>query len=75
MTLDMVGFKFKIGQMVEHVSKTHPSGEKLLVVGRLAEECYGGVQLHYQCRPCSDRGHFSDGIVRMSEIELKAIES
>ncbi len=75
MILDMVGFKFRIGQMVEYVSKKHPSGEKLLVVGRLAKECYGGVQLHYQCRACSDRGHFFDNVIRLSEIELKAIES
>ncbi len=41
-------FKFELGQCLRH--KAEPSNIRLFVVGRVMEECGGGVQLHYRCR-------------------------
>jgi len=56
--LDKMGFRFKIGDIVYHrlVAKREYHKEDdgtrtpLLIIGRQAHECSGGIQLHYECR-------------------------
>ena len=55
--LDQLGFKFKVGEIVEHRLKTKDtyrsetiSKTPLLIIERIATECNGGVQLFYMCR-------------------------
>jgi len=91
-------FKFRIGEVVTHVTALPlpdvppaPPPEEiearrqwrrtygcypgvavepsLVVLGRLLEECYGGVQAHYVCRV--DSVTEKDHKVQYSEIELR----
>ena len=56
--LDEMGFRFKTGDIVYHrltAKREYPKDSEdtrtpLLIVGRQAHECSGGVQLHYECR-------------------------
>jgi hypothetical protein len=76
------GFKFKIGQTVEHIG-SHPirnkdkkiimfsRKQKLFIVGRLLDECPGGVQRHYDVRAILGDSSLATNLVRFNEIELK----
>jgi hypothetical protein len=74
------GFKFKIGEIVEHVG-THNIREKtavifsrksrLMIIGRVLDECPGGVQRHYDCRAIINGDSPATNIVRFNEIEVK----
>lgn len=66
-----VDFKFKIGDVVTHKTMAPPymkDGDKLgdpkpqmfTIVGRLMDECPGGVQKHYRVR-ITDQGRWSGG--------------
>ena len=55
--LDSVGFKYQIGDVLIHKAlnwlQTKTSAQtfvQIVVLERLAQECPGGVQLHYNCR-------------------------
>ena len=54
--LDELGFRFKIGDVVYHrlvakrEYKEDGTRNPLLIIGRQAHECSGGIQLHYECR-------------------------
>jgi len=56
--LDEMAFRYKIGDIVCHrltTQRDYLNGAEvtrtpLLIVGRQANECSGGVQLHYECR-------------------------
>ena len=69
-------FKFEVGQFVrssfcaldEKRSSSEMLGDTYQVVERMYQECPGGVQLHYLCRP---QGFLSSKeYMRLSEIEL-----
>lgn len=77
------GFKFKIGQFVQHVGKlTHAkkgrdfgwaigaAPVRFLVVERVLQECPGGIQRHYTCRAVFADGHIKDSLFQMNEVEL-----
>ena len=76
-------FKFKIGDMVvpkarwelvkfcvvrDAESKAVP--DIMTVIQRTMEECPGGVQYHYLCRPWMTG--LEDKIIRFNEVELQA---
>ena len=76
------GFKFAIG---DHVSCVKPegwkparsvfstiSGDRLLIVQRVYQECPGGIQLHYDCRVIHGDGAIADRLIQFNEIELEA---
>lgn len=44
-------FKFAIGQFVQQRINSDHDGRKMIVVETIYQECPGGVQLHYKCRP------------------------
>lgn len=44
-------FKFAIGQFVQQKLNADCPDRKMIVIERLYQECPGGVQLHYRCRP------------------------
>lgn len=80
MNLDAVGFKYKIGDLLVHKGllplSTEEKGYRMMerviyvVVGRIAEECPGGVQLHYAVSACKNPfGAVVSGI-RLHEIEV-----
>ena len=76
-------FKFEIGQFVEtaHGAESRRvdrpnnqySTDRMQVLERIYQECPGGVQLHYICRP---QGFWiaNRDPIRLNEIELVAIE-
>lgn len=76
------GFKFKIGDIVIHIGSSliqeedkidsifRMGQEKLLIVGRILDECPGGIQRHYDCRPIINKNPATK-LVRFNEIELK----
>jgi hypothetical protein len=69
----MPEFKFKIGDVVCHRGDRNQL-INMVIVARTAEECSGGVQLHYPCRVVSfDRGSsaIQHQIVMFSECELE----
>ncbi len=81
--LDVVGFKFKIGDIVYHKLKTSSEYKPeqiqktpLLIIERMAQECHGGVQLKYLCRvgTSASRGLTFDPSNNyvMMEMELEA---
>jgi hypothetical protein len=80
-------FKFKIGDRIKLIA--HGEGydadgnrhmpQALNVVERLAQECPGGIQLHYLCRVVSMdmaykimRLNFSSPVFQINEIEVEA---
>lgn len=76
------GFKFKIGEYVRHVGSDLINdtkeiyisrNEKFFVVGRVLEECPGGIQRHYDVRPLV-LGSPATKLVRFNEIELMQIQ-
>lgn len=44
-------FKFEIGQFVQQRISADLDIRRMIVVERIYQECPGGVQLHYKCRP------------------------
>lgn len=57
--LDNLGFRFKVGDIVHHrltSPREYPKDlppqvrTPLLIIARTANECSGGIQLHYECR-------------------------
>lgn len=82
--LDVVGFKFKIGEIVyhrlRHSSEFNPEKEKktpILILERVAQECHGGVQKHYMCRLGTSTGSVPmtfepNKLFQFSELELEA---
>lgn len=66
------GFKFEIGQIVEHmgVARTDDT-ERLYVVQRVLIQCPGGVQREYHCRSIVRRGSLSMNLVHCNEVELR----
>ena len=44
-------FKFELGQFVQQRINADLIERKMIVTERLVQECPGGVQLHYRCRP------------------------
>lgn len=83
--MDDFGFKFKIGDLVEHVvglpfNPTSPHARyedraKLFVCGRRLDECPGGVQRSYLVRNIDTRGHSSTGVINFNEVELRITQS
>lgn len=78
--MDDYGFKFRIGDLVEHVAgqpfdandkwtSWNGSRAKLFIICRRLEECPGGVQRAYDLRSVTKDGHFGD-LFRLNEIEL-----
>jgi hypothetical protein len=77
-------FKFEVGEFVQSsyvnvqrdMKAKHIHKEVFQVVERLYQECPGGVQLHYLCRP--QAMIFNGGqrdYVRLNEIELDKLDS
>lgn len=70
-------FKFSVGQFVRSsfcaLREQMGSRERLestyQIVERTYQECPGGVQLHYLCRPSASIWN-DKGYVRLNEIEL-----
>ncbi len=74
--------KFKLGDTLEHVgySPDVPSSgrwshsvqqERYFVVSILTEECSGGEQYHYNCRPILSRGEAFPQLVKYNEVEMR----
>ena len=76
----MEQFKFKIGDTVKH-RLLDSKGSPFLVIGRIVEECEGGVQRFYKCRQgvVGDKtfnlipAGISTAILTLAEMELEAI--
>lgn len=75
-----INFKFEIGQFVSRIqdfneivryNKLVKYDKRLIpqfmVISRIMEECYGGIQLHYQVRAVAGN---TEILTRWSEIEL-----
>ena len=44
-------FKFQIGQLVQQRVSAGFDCRMMIVIERVYQQCPGGVQLHYKCRP------------------------
>ena len=44
-------FKFELGQIVQQRINAEHDRRKMIIMERLVQECPGGVQIHYKCRP------------------------
>lgn len=75
---DDYGFKFNIGDVVKVRGTVAPDGEResirYLVVERLVNECYGGKQANYKCRPIMANGRAISEYNHFVEVELEASE-
>ena len=79
----MIEFKFQIGDVVTHKTMVPPFQTKdgrpqhFTIVGRLYDECPGGIQKHYRCRITSQDWGGTMGITRdlyqLHEEELVAL--
>ncbi len=49
--------------------------DKMQVIERTLQECPGGVQIHYTCRPITERGAFSKDLYRFNTIEIEEVET
>lgn len=76
--------KFKIGDFVrirgtlasDQVERTFGDREtRFIVITRLADECMGGIQFWYECRPINRTGDCANKLIRLSEIEIEACKS
>jgi len=85
--MDETGFKFKVGdwaKTIGHAGITINDSPgswrfgavdiRYHIVERLYQECPGGVQRHYICRPNMIDGGIGREYIRMNEIELVAAE-
>lgn len=76
-------FQFEVGEFVlpafcalhmnDDKSKKEQLHHAFLIVERMYQECPGGVQLHYLCRPQALFG--SREYIRFNEIELISLAS
>ena len=78
--MDAYGFKFQIGDIVAPVGSIPFSPEefswdqsrgKFHIIGRLLEECPGGIQRHYDVRSRTAKGSVSMPCLKMTAIELR----
>lgn len=87
MSEEALGFKWKVGDVVmpkfaivqedtndDWRSLYKNEDMRLHIVERLYQECPGGVQRHYDCRPMSSKGIPHMKYIRFNEIELKSYE-
>ncbi len=44
---------------------------KYVVVERIAQQCHGGIQLHYQVRLMNDKGLIERTLLQITEFELE----
>ena len=44
-------FKFELGQIVQQRINAESDGRRMFIMERMVQECPGGVQLNYKCRP------------------------
>lgn len=86
--MDDMGFKFKVGDVLQAIftPKTIEKDEepswvrakevfKLHVIERLYQECPGGIQRHYICRPITAKdGSPHIKYIQFNEIEVVAYE-
>lgn len=86
----MTGFKFKIGQTVQHAAAVEweideqkkdnfdwPSRnteQRWFIIERIAQECPGGVQRHYVCRGVSRNGSVTKELHKFNEVELSELK-
>lgn len=79
------GFKFKIGQFVQHVGAVpiaqskrsiwpEWSQHRLLILERIRHEYAGGTETVYVCRLVKYDGHFHGELFKLNEIELTEAE-
>ena len=86
-SMESLGFKWSVGDVVSPKFTIAVAGEvergwfrqpaafKLHVVERLYQECPGGVQRHYTCRPIdAGTGTPHTKTLQFNEIELKDVE-
>jgi len=79
-------FKFKLGDMLifkpwkcnlksskHEWSYERERTQKYYVIGRIVEECPGGVQLHYTCRAYNANGT-ADKLFNVNEFEVDLYE-
>lgn len=80
--MDALGFKHRIGDIVavrgscttttqERLSFRQDQPTRYVVLERHAQQCPGGVQLHYKCRGVTPDGHIVVAPLMFLEIELE----
>lgn len=70
------GFKFQIGEVLVPVyfELQEHGMEKFVVIERVLQQCYGGIQRHYKCRPfvnCKWQTATAEKFTTFTEPELK----
>lgn len=77
MTFDEM--KFQIGDVLTHAGsivrgRALPESARFVVIGRMLEECPGGIQQHYRCRVVVDSISTGLGVPSERAIDFLDVE-
>lgn len=77
-TMDASGFESrKDGDAIKKFRWGGSRGTRYIILGRIIEECHGGIQRHYRCRLVSAEGsvpYQAPLVIDFAEFEVEAHE-